>query len=775
MISYYLKTILLSLNKSGRITAFNIFGLTISFAAFILLTIYIVNELTYDHNNTKHQNIYMLSIKGVNNGEPYTSTLLPNPLADLLDENIPELKSLCSFAYRGSTYSKKGIAKSYDIKTRGVDSTFTDIFTVNIKTGNPHPLRGKNKIILSEKAAYRMFGNENPVGKTIFRNFDTPYYVEAVYYNLPANSSLKNYGAFCSFPTDIWINDWTEWSFNHFYTITANTNFKELNTKINENQTIKETLGGGEFNKVNFEFIPLANLHFNANTGTGNKPFVNTLILISFLILLMAFVNYLNFAFANAPKLIKSVNIRSVVGESRKRLLVLSMAESVVLTTISFAFALLICVLLVALMPNLLGFTVQFYEYKLLLVSVFILLIIAGIVVSFFPSRLITKVNPASALKGLIPFSAQKGKVGKALTVIQYTISIILIIGILFIEKQIDFVKNYDLGFEKDNIVVIETTLDIRKQEQAFVDELLNNPKISNYAFSQFVPGGVGMGWGRDVDGKTVNFKCWPIDERYLDFMGFDIVEGRTFSSNINADEDKFIFNETAIKTFGWQDNALGKLIPGFGFEGELIGVVKDIKFASLYQNIQPMAFWLTKTRHNRLSLKISGTDVSSTLKHIEETYNKFEKQFPFDYQFLDKSLDQKYKSTEKQAKMIFIFCLISLFVSIIGALGMVLFMCEYRIKEIGIRKVNGARIFEVMAMLNKSFIKWVIIAFIIASPLAFFIMNKWLENFAYKTTLSWWVFALAGCLAFGIALLTVSWQTYRAARRNPVEALRYE
>ncbi len=777
MIKYYLKTIFINLKKSGRVTAFNILGLTVSFAAFIMLTIYIVNELTYDKNNTNYENIYRLNLSGKYNGSPYITSHLPNPLADLLCEKIPELESLCSFAYRSSTFAKQNdLSISYTLNTKGVDSTFTDIFTIKIKSGNQHPLQGRNKIILSEEAAARMFGNENPIGKTILHNFTEPYYIDAVYYNLPSNSSLKDNDAFCSYPTDIWINEWSEWSFTHFFTITPNTDFEALNTRIKKLPTIIEMFGNDEdIDKTVFSFTSLAGIHFDKETGSGNKTFVNTLILISFLLVFMAFLNYLNFAIANAPKLIKSVNIRSIVGESRKRLLILFIVESMGVICISFIFALLICVIVNLKMPNLLGFAVQFTHYKLLLFGIFILMVIIGAVVSFFPSHIITKVKQAQALKGLVPFNAKNGKVSKILTVVQYTFSIILIIGILFIEKQIDFVKNYDLGFEKENIVVVQTSPDIRKQEGAFVNELLKNPNISSYAFSQFTPGNVAMGWGRDVEGKTINFKCWPVDEHYLDFMGFEIVKGRNFSNNIEADENKFIFNQTAIKTFGWQNNAIGKLVPGFSFQGELVGVVKDMKFASLYEDVEPMAFWLTKTRHNKLSLKVSGTDVSATLRHIENTYKKFEKKYAFNYQFLDKTLDAQYKNTEKQAKLILIFCLISLFVSIIGALGMVLFLCEYRIKEVGIRKVNGAKVSEIMQMLNKIFVQSVVIAFVLAAPIAYYAMNKWLQTFAYKTELSWWVFALSGVIALSIALLTVSWQTFRAARRNPVEALRYE
>ena len=770
-----LKIIFKNFKKSRTVTLFNLLGLSVSFAAFMLLSIYLWNEFTFDRYNEKYKQIYRLNLISEKDGEKDVEFGLPNPMADIILEDIPELKNLCSFAGGANTYSREtDPSKSFNLYTRAVDSSFTDIFTVRIKSGSQTPLKGKKRIIISERAAKRIFGDEDPVGKVILANLSEPYTIDAVFYDLPNNSSFK-YDAFCSYPTNDWINDWSEWSFRHFFLVNPNADFTEINRKIMEIPVIKERFSEYKDYQISFSFTPLKDIHFSKGDGTGNLMFSRILIFVAILLLFMAFVNYINFAVANAPKMIKSVNIRRVVGESRFSLIMMSVLESMVLMVISFLLALLISYILISFWQNIFGYPLVLSNHYSLIFANLLLFVVLGVLASVYPARMITGVKPALALKGMMTSSAKKSSFGKILTVIQYAISIILITGVLFIEKQVSYVKNYDLGFEKENILVIYTTKNIRRQEQAFTDEIMKNPDISDYAFSQFVPGGVGMGWGREVDGKQISFMCWPVDERYLDFMGFKIVKGRKFSSNIDADEDNFIFNQKAIKEFGWEEFSIGRKVPGFDFTGELVGIVKDMKYASLHEEVKPMAFWLTKERHNRLSLKISGTHVSETIEYIKKVYKQFEKGFPFYYEFLDDSLDAQYKSEEKQAELIFIFTLISILISIIGALGLIIFMTEYRVKEIGIRKVNGATALEILMMLNKSFFQWIILAYLIATPISYYLVKKWIGSFAYKTNLSWWVFVLAGLFTLIISLLVVSWQSWWAANRNPVEALRDE
>ncbi len=777
MTNYYLRSILSNLKKSKKVNFFNILGLSVSIAACIMLWVYINSEYAYDTNNVNYKNIYQLSIQQKTSDDIDVTSTLPVPLANSIYELFPEIKTLCTTWWANDNYCLKDSPdKAFTISSQAVDSTFTDIFTLNFKYGTDHPLNGRDNMIISESTATKIFGNENPLGKVLLAGFEKPYTISGVFYDLPHNSSFNDVHAFTHFNKEPWTEEWSEWSFNHYYIMDAALAADSLDAKIKRIPAIADLYGEiMQERKMDFCLIPLAEKHFMPNTGNGNKSFVNTLIIISILLVVMAFANYMNFAFANIPNVIKTSAVKSVLGESKRAFFRLAFFEMLSIITLSFVIGVLLTQLIQFFFPDLLGFKLSLGQNALIVALAYTVFLLIGGLLSIFPAKIITANKVVMGVKGMLTTAHRKNRLGTGLSVIQFTFSIILIISILLIEKQIHFVKDYDLGFEKENIVVLNTSDNIQNQEDAFAQELMKNPAISDYSYSQFIPGGVGMGWGRNIDGKQVNFKCWPVDERYLNFMGIELKEGRNFSSHIDADEDNFIFNETAIKKFGWQENALGKTIPGFGFEGKLVGIVKDIKYASLYEEVAPLAFWLTSTRHNRISLKISGNEVSETMAYIKKVYGQFEKQQEFHYQFLDQALDEQYKSSEKQASLIFLFCFISLFISLIGILGMVMFMCQYKVKEIGIRKVNGAKTHEILQLLNKSFVLQVTLAFIIACPISWLVMNRWLQGFAYQTTLSWWIFALAGCMALGIALLTVSWQSWRAATRNPIESLRYE
>lgn len=770
-----MKFILLNMRKASKNTLFNLIGLSISFAAVLILSIYIYNEYTFDQTNEHLESLYILNMEIEVDGEIDNNFYLPNPMADAIFENTSVFESSCSFAWGSVKYTLESDPdKVYSISTRAVDSTFTDLFTLKIKWGIENPLKEQDRIIISEETATKIFGDKNPVGQVLLAGLHNPYIIDAVYFDLPPNSSIR-YEAFCSFPTSDWINDWSEYSFNHFFKLHKNANLQTAEDEIDKIPAKEAIIKQYPNYTIRFKFLPLKNVHFHPSIGQGNKLFVNIMVGVCFMVLLMAFINYINFGIANAPKRAKSLAARRILGETKARLTLLLSLESAFLISLSFAIALLISKVVFAHWPNILGYEIELITYSHIIIIFFALLIIAGVLFSLIPTYIILKAKPIQAIKGSISLAPKNSFGAKTLTVLQYTISIILIIGLLFLQKQIQYMKNYDLGFDKENILVVETTDAIRQQHKAFAEDMLKSPNITDYAYSQFVPGSVAMGWGRKIEGKQVNFKCWPVDERYLDFMGFEIVDGRAFSNSIEADENSFIFNQKALSEFEWTDDYLGKIIPGFDFKGPLIGVVKDVKYASLHEDVQPMAFWLTQKRKNRLSLKINNRDVANTIKHIEQIYKQFEPKIPISYSFLDESLNDQYKAEEKQTELISIFCFISILISAIGALGLIIFMCELKVKEIGIRKINGATTFQVVNMLNMNLLKCIVVSFIIALPIAYYLVNRWLEGFAYKTSMSWWVFVLSGAIAFVVSLLIITNISYKAAIRNPLDSLRYE
>lgn len=770
-----LKTIKSNLRVSKRIKAFNLLGLSISFGVFIILALYIYNEYTFDSINQKSENIYLIEVNNLNQGRKHP--FLPNPLGDYVEDQLGDIKSHCTIKFWEGMYSKKSdIENTFDLSLFSVDSTFTSFFTFNIIRGNKTPLYGKDKIILSQSAAIKIFGDEDPIGKQILKNYREPLTVEAVYEDLPVNSSFYEQDGFCSFITYNWVNEWSEWSFFSFVKLADGANVDAVNAKLNQLDKMQDNCYDDDGEQIRqLSLTPLSDLHFKSAFGNGNIKLVNTLSIVSILLLVMAFVNYLNFSFADLPKRIKNVSLRKISGGSRNEIYLHDSFVAGFIITVAFIIGLGIAQNILHLYPDLFGYEIKMSSNISLLLVLYLLLFVLGVALYLLSTGVLNRVEPIKALKGMVPMSIKRGTSKMILPVMQYVVAITLLAGVLLIYKQLDFIKNYDLGFEKENILVLRTTSDITKSEDTFADELLKNPNISDYAYSQFVPGEVGMGWGRSIDGKIVNYKAWPVDERYLNFMGFDIVKGRTFSSNIKADENNFIFNEAAVTKFGWQDSIIGKKMPGFDFEGDVVGVVKDMKYASLYEEVEPMCFWLTSTRHNRMSLKVSGNNLAQTINYIEETYSKFEKRFPINYFFLDESLNKQYLQSEKQGRLIIYASIIALFIALVGSLGMVIYSCEYRVKEIGVRKANGATTLEIVKLLNKSIITQVLVAFILALPLIYYSLSKWLESFAYKTEVSWWIYFLSGIMVMAITILSISWQSWKAATRNPIEALRYE
>ncbi|TRX72661.1 ABC transporter permease [Carboxylicivirga sp. M1479] len=770
----FLKIILPQFYTSKRISLFNFIGLSVSFAVLIILALYLYHEFTFDRYNENCNQLYLIEAKRP--GEDKKSPNLPNPLGALVEEEVPGVDKHCTLKSWGGIYVRKDKQTvNHNLSLFSVDSTFCDLFTLKIKQGNAISLKGKRSIILSETAAKRIFGDKNPIGEVLLESYKLPLTVEAVYEDFPANHSFYKIDGFCSFIEADWVNKWSEWSFYNFFAIDKKADISSVEKKINELEQIKERSFDDDGNmRYSFHLTQLSDVHFESVLGSGNKKIVLVLMAISIMLLLMAFVNYLNFSLASLPREVKGVCLRKVNGASGKIIFWNRIQDSIKITSISFLLGIVISSSALKINPEVYDYQLSLGDSWLLIFVLYLLLVIIAGVLSTIPTSIMLKLNPSMVLKGLIPISVKKGAKRNVLPIIQYVFAIVLIVGVILINKQINFIKHYDLGFEKENVVVVNTTRQIRKQEKAFALEVLKNPNVLDYAFSQFVPGGVGMGWGREIDGKYVNYKAWPIDERYLDFMGFEMAEGRPFSKNLKADENNFIFNETAVRQFGW-DNTIGKKVPGFNFKGEVVGVVKDMKYASLYEDVEPMCFWLTSERHNQLSLRITGDDVSNTIDYINNVYKNFESKYPFDYFFLNNKLNKQYVRAEKQAKLIFLACVVALIIAVIGTLGMASFICEYRIKEIGVRKANGASATEVVKMINRSFFIQILIAIILSSPIAYWTAESWLNIFAYKTELSWWIFGLAGSIALIMVLFTVSWQSWMAARRNPVEALRYE
>lgn len=777
-----IKHIFRSIFKYKTASIFTILSLVTAFSCIIIISLYVSFEKSYDDFHINGNSIYRI--------ETGETAMIPAVLADVVRDKIPEIVNISAITNRRGakiSISNNGVDNEYVVDNiTYAEGDFLRMFTFPLLKGDAATaLVEAGNIVLSESLSKKIFGNKNAFGESLFLN-KRQLTVSGIMKDVPANSTFKS-NCFVSFETITKDNGgeksytklWNEWSFYVFIQTSEGAKPKATIEKISEIEVISkkiEQIKERVPDKEPLLLRPLGDLHYATfYWRKANKLILNILSVLSFMILTMGFVNFINFSTSQASIRAKALTVQQILGDKRLGARFQFLIESVILSLVSILLAIVIHLLIYPTIESL--FEIQGLDFKsnpIVLVWFILLAIVFGIVASIYPSRYITSAPMSEVVKGKVFFTG-KGKIFRnSLVIVQFVFTIGLIISAITIEKQIHFWRNYDIGIDKEHVVYLRTTGDLRAHHQAFADELMRDEMIKDYTYTQFIPGQVGMGWGQEVDGQYIQIKCWPVDNHFLDFFNLNILEGRAFNSKSMADKDRFILNQKAVEIFGW-DNPLERKMNGFSFLGDIVGVAENFNFSKLQDEIQPMQFWLTDTRKNVLMLRLSPGNYSESIKHIKSVAEEFDSVNKVEVKFLDDELNKLYAKEEKIAHFIEFLTAWCVLLALFGLLGLSVFICLDRTKEIGIRKVNGAKTIEVLAMLNKDFIKWVSIAFLIASPIAYYAMDKWLANFAYKTELSWWIFALAGIIAMVIALLTVSLQSYRAATRNPVDSLRYE
>jgi putative ABC transport system permease protein len=773
-----------NLKKSKVTSGFNIVGLTIAFAAFILIMLYVWNEYHFDGFQQNKADIYRLEMKGPEDAK--SMVFMVGPTGKILKEQLPEVLNSAIYMPWGKWgeipfyYDTPSGEQSLFLDYSYCDESLTDIFTFNFLNGNnTNPLTNPESAIISRSLATRLWGNTDPVGKQLrFQTYS--YTITGVFADLPENSVFRCPVILRIPPgSDIEFNskNWVNWNYPTYLLVKHGTNPNTLAQEINNLPIIKEKYSFYDNGKTAAKIIirPMSDMRFTRETAespmteTNSKTFVDSLFWVGILILLVAFINFVNFATAIAPQRMKTISISRVVGCSRLNSITTIIIETTLIFVSSYFIALLLAFIINKLFSaSILGYEIPFEQNAFLLTLCGLMILLASIITGIYPALMNTSGKPVDSLK--------RNKVQTSLdfrgilSVCQFAATIALIVASVAVIKQVRFMKDANLGFNKENTLVIRLNNELRQNLAAFKQELHSNPYIKEFGCSRAVPGQSQEITTVNIDGKTCKFWYWATDADYMDVMKFEIVDGRGFLKASESDNGNMICNQTAANQFGWK--------VGMNIQGrQLVGIMKDFNMVSLREKVEPFAYWKSNDpgQFQFVSLKLQGDNVSAALSSIEKTYKEFNPSLPFRAFFLDDRLNVLYVKENQQARLITIFSVLSIMVSILGILGLSIFICQNKVKEIGIRKVNGAKVSEILALLNKDFIIWVTIAFIIAAPLSYYIMNQWLENFAYKTDISWWIFALAGFMALVIALLTVSFQSWKAATRNPVEALRYE
>lgn len=777
-----------NLRKSTFTTLLNLVGLISAFATFMLIMLYVWNEYHFDGFQKNKNEIYQLGYKIPDSDQ--TNFYMYGPTGQTLCSEFPDFKLSTTYIPWGKYGEQKF---SYEITPGTTKSTYEDyafadenlprVFTFNfIHSSGPNPLDAPESAIVTESFAQKIWGNNDPIGKTLeltnsSLKIHNVYTITAVFKDLPKNS-IFGCPIIIRIPSSGWLAEsfktWDMYNFPQFVLTKPGSDRKYLEKLINEQSIVRSKYKFLDRGKtVGTLFArPISDLHFqNEKTEmqvfeSNNKTFVDSLLVIGILILLIAIINFINFTIAQIPMRLKTFSISRIIGCGP-----LNAVYQLLTETLSLFFAAFVLGMVVAWFVNQ-NFSVMVLGYKLpvsiALAYSFLIITIMGIFSGVYTAVVLISANPIQKLKQ--PTFRVKSTFKNVLTVFQFAATIALIVVSMGIFKQIRYMENADMGFDKGNMLVINLNPELGQKFETFRNKLMASPHIKQIACSLCVPGQVMNKNGFDVNGKNVGVWDWPVDDQYMDMMGFKIVDGRSFIKGSETEDGNYICNEAAANAYGWK---VGDKLRN----GQLVGIMKDFNLVSLRENVDPFVFSKVSAKNNfrYASIKFSEGHNKEVLSLVQKVYNGMIPSDPLRAFFLDDHLNLLYINENQQARLISFFSLLSVIVSVLGTLGLSIFLCQRKAKEIGIRKVNGAQVTEIMKMLNRDFVKWVIVAFIIASPISWLIMYQWLEGFAFKTIISWWIFPLAGLMALGIALLTVSWQSWKVATRNPVEALRYE
>jgi len=789
----YLKNTFRALRKNLQHTIINILGLAVGISAFILIMSYLTNELSYDNFHKNSDNIYKVCL------DKDFSTLAP--LGHLLHNQFPEIKNIARLDRNYGFGEKVTLTDRTAINPKGftfknivfADSSFFNIFSFNSVYGNLETaLKSPYTIVLTQNTASKLFGNLNPIGKTIGAidergRYNQDYVVTAVIEDVPANSSI-NFNGLASFsslslmkPNGSDVNDdWYNWGYDTYIQLNGATNIHEFEQKVNAFWISKsEKLKTNNSDMVSsLSLVALNKVPFHNN---NKRSFIYLLAGIGLLIVAIAIINFVNLTIAKFPASAKEIGIRKLLGSSKKKLISQIMVETLVVSLFAVIIAILLAELIKPLATQLIGlrFSIDYWGQPLIIPLLFAGAILIGIIAGTYPAIYFSSFKPLKIIRNESTNTGKGSIFNYGLVIFQFLIAIILIASTILIQKQVEFLKSKDLGFNDKNIISIQPNKQIADKYDLFRQKVLEHPGITDITASSMELGnGFNMEINSEFNGETKSFKVLTVDPDFVKTMNINLREGRNFAWDTESDKYRtVIINKTMAKEFGL-DPAIDKEITMLSnIKAKVIGVMNDFHAESFHKTIEPSLLWYAPKvcGIGVINMKINPAYFENSIESVQKIWAEISPDIPFEYHSLDKSYASLYKSEVTFSRLIGFCSILSIFISCLGLFGLITHIAKCRTKEIGIRKVNGARVSEILTMLTRDLVKWVAIAFVIATPVAWYAMNKWLENFAYKTELRWWIFALAGLLALGIALLTVSWQSWKAATRNPVEALRYE
>ena len=774
----------------------NILGLAIGLACCTLIMLWIQHELSYDRYHQHADNIYRVAremTQGTLQGEKIATT--SPPLAPALRDEFPEIAEVTRIGWRGGrlfSYGQNHFIERYIFLA---DRSFFKIFTVSFIKGNKaNAFNTPNSLVITESIAEKYFGDEDPLGKTIIYDEKTDFVVTGVIKDMPSNSHFVA-DIILPFETLAKIHgiDLSNWGWNGFHTyvlLHPDASPAALESKFGAMLEKYQNQGFGFLSRERFFLQPLKSIHLHSHAMGEISPnlHISTLILfgtIAFLILLIACINYMNLVTARSSFRLREIGTRKVVGAHRSQIAKQFLGESI----FTALFSLGVSIILVKLSLPLFN---RFAERQLvldwgsfihILPAILILVLLTGLIAGSYPAFYLSSLNPIHVLKGMISPRPRRSRLRNSLVIFQFSVSIILIFATLMVKDQLHFIRNREMGYDRDHIVIVTVRdSEARKRMSALKEEIKRNPEILKVSSSQFLPNAVktstNVNWPTKPRDLVIPIYAGEIDYDFINLYGIEIIQGRNFSKEFSSDRNgAFLINESALKALG-PEFRLGMDFGHWGSpksRGKVVGVMKDFHSLSLHEEIKPLYFFLNPNAGSNLSIKIRGGKIREALQSIGQIMKNFSPHYPFDYRFFDEIFNRTYQTEQKIESIISIFAVIAIFIACMGVFGLAAYIAEQKTKEIGIRKVLGASVSEIVYLLTRDLIRWVVLANAMAWPIAFYAMHRWLQNFAYRTSVNALTFILSALLALCIAVLTVSFQTIKAAAANPVDSLRYE
>ena len=791
MLKNYFKTAWRTLWKNKFYSAINISGLAVGLVAGIMLLLWVQNELSYDKFNKDYQHIYRLSSQLKSNGENMTWTGVPGPLA-IFAKSIPGVELIVRTQNEfDQVISNKSKSKILDGNNVGaVDSGFLNMFSFHLIQGNKANLfPNMNSIIITKNLAEKLFNDDNAIGKIV--GFRKEYFtVTGVLANFPKNSSIQ-YDAIVpmtwlgkQFTENGGNGDWKtidedlgDFSFTTYVKLNPNTS--PVKTGKEFSAAYKKSRNGQT--DASFHLQNLASIHLVSADGNNSAlRMVQVFILVIILLLAIAGINYVNLSTARSLIRAKEVSIRKMVGAQKYQLFFQFIVETIVLFCIAALLAIILIFLLMPLYNSIAGETLSFNLSNIKVWEVTGLAVLGTLIASsIYPAILLSSFKPLESLKGKITSGIGMAAFRKVLVVFQFTISVVLIVCTIIMSNQMKFIKNKNLGYDKSYVFSVPLPQQVVDHLSSIKTELEKQSSILNvaasdaYNFSSVTSATGDLDWKTKPANTNLMITQVAADKDFIPTMRIKFLEGHNFTGT-PADSAYYILNETAVRQMGLKPPYVGQPISFHENKGTILGVVKDFNFQSLKEKISPLIFFNTNNK-NILYVRTMGSHAQDAIAAVKNQYKKYAGDTPFSYQFLDKTFEAQYKTDQRTGTLFNVFAGIAILISCLGLFGLATFTAQVKTKEIGIRKVLGASVSGIVKLLSKDFLKLIIVAIIIATPIAWWAINKWLEGFAYRINISWWVFVIAGILALLIALITISVKAIKAALANPVNSLRTE